>query len=148
MAVFGGAIVLVLVALLLLGLLGGDDEDPSRQSAQNTETTRTSTTPRRPAKRPAPKPAPKGVTVRIAPTAATYVCMDSGDGAPKVFEGILEEPRTFKNARELRLNLGKRAVKITANGKPVPIAPSGDPFGLRVTPTGATEITDGPRPCA
>ena len=148
-AVLGGAVVLIVVGLLLLGLLGGDDDtDPNRQSAQNTETTRTATTRRRPARRPAPKPAPKGVTVRIEPTAPTYVCMDAGEGGQRVFEGILEEARTFKNANELRLNLGKRAVKITANGKAVTIAPSAEPLGLRVTKTGADEITDGPRPCA
>ena len=88
------------------------------------------------------------MTVKVEPTAPTYVCMDSGDGSDKVFEGILEDPRTFKNARELRINLGKRAVKVTANGKPVTIAPSAEPLGLRVTKTGADEITDGPRPCA
>jgi hypothetical protein len=88
------------------------------------------------------------VTVKVEPIAPTYVCMDAGDGSPKVFEGILEEARTFKNARELRLNLGKRAVKITANGKAVTIAPSAEPLGLRVTRAGASEITDGPRPCA
>lgn len=148
-AVFGGAVVLVIVGLLLLGLLGGDDENPDRQSAKETTTTPTRTTARRPARRrPAPKPAPTGVTVKVEPTAPTYVCMDSGDGSDKVFEGILEEGRTFKDARELRINLGKRAVKVTANGKPVTIAPSAEPLGLRVTRTGATEISDGPRPCA
>jgi len=147
LAVLGGAVVLVLIGLLVLGLLGGDDADPDRQSAQQTETTRTATTPKAKPK-PKPKPAPAGVTVKIEPTAPTYVCMDAGDGSPKVFEGILEDPRTFKNGRELRLNLGKRAVKVTANGKAVTIAPSAEPLGLRVTRTGATEISDGPRPCA
>lgn len=147
-AVFGGAVVLVIVALLLLGLLGGDDENPDGPTARETTTTRTQTTAKKPAPKPKPKPAPTGVTVRVQPEAPTYVCMDAGDGKPRVFEGILEEARTFKNASELRLNLGKRAVKVTANGKPVTIAPSGDPIGLRVTRTGASEITDGPRPCA
>lgn len=150
--VLGGAVVLVIVALLLLGLLGGNsDENPDSQKADKTETTRTQTTARKPATRkPAKKKpaAPTGVTLKVEPTAPTYVCMDSGDGAPKVFEGILDKARTFKNARELRVNLGKRAVKITANGKPVTIAPSAEPYGLRVTRTGASEITDGPRPCA
>ncbi len=88
------------------------------------------------------------MTVKVEPSAPTYVCMDSGDGSEKVYEGILEQARTFKNARELRLNLGKRAVKVTANGKVVTVAPSAEPLGLRVTRTGASEITDGPRPCA
>ena len=147
-AVLGGVVVLVLVGLLVLGLLGGEDDEPAGQNAQETTTTRTQTAARRPARRPEPRPAPTGVTVKVEPEAPTYVCMDSGDGSDKVFEGILEQGRTFKNARELRLNLGKRAVKVTANGKPVTIEPSAEPLGLRVTRTGADEITDGPRPCA
>ncbi len=148
LAVLGGVVVLVLVGLLVLGLVGGEDEDPAGQNAQETATTRTQTAARRPARRPKPRPAPTGVTVRIEPEAPTYVCMDSGDGSDKVFEGILEQGRTFKNARELRLNLGKRAVKVTANGKAVTFEPSAEPLGLRVTRTRADEITDGPRPCA
>lgn len=147
-AVLGGAVVLVLVGLLLLGLLGGDDDDPDDRKAGATTTTRTQTTARPPARRERPRPQPAGVTVRIQPEAATYVCLDSGDGSERVFEGILEEARTFRNPRELRLNLGKRAVKVTANGKPVTIAPSAEPLGLRITRTGASEISDGPRPCA
>ena len=148
-AVLGGAVVLVIIGLLVLGLVGGeDDPDTDRQNARSTETTRTATTPKAAPPKPKPKPAPTGVTVRVQPTAPTYLCMDSGDGSPKVFEGILEEARTFKNARELRINLGKRAVKVTANGKPVTIAPSAEPLGLRITRTQTTEITDGPRPCA
>jgi len=147
-AVVGGAVVLVIVGLLVLGLLGGDDDaNPDQSNAQTTSTTRTSTAPQRAARRPA-RPRPSGVTVKVEPAAPTYVCMDSGDGSDKVYEGILEQARTFKNARELRLNLGKRAVKVTANGKPVTVAPSGEPLGLRITRTGASEITDGPRPCA
>ena len=148
LAVLGGVVVLVLVGLLVLGLLGGEDEDPAGQNAQDTATTRTQTAARRPPRRPEPRPAPTGVTVKIEPEAPTYVCMDSGDGSDKVFEGILEEGRTFKNARELRLNLGKRAVTVTANGKLVRFEPSAEPLGLRVTRTSADEITDGPRPCA
>ncbi len=149
-ALLGGAVVVVIVGLLLLGLLGGgDDSNTDRQSAQNTDTARTQTTAKRPKRGAKPKkPAPRGVTVKIEPAVPTYVCMDAGDGAQKVFEGTLDQARTFKNPRELRINLGKRAVKVTANGKPVTIAPSAEPLGLRVTPAGATEITAGPRPCA
>jgi hypothetical protein len=78
----------------------------------------------------------------------TYVCLDTGDGTDHVFEGILEQARTFKNARELRANLGKRSIKLMANGKVWPVQDNGNPLGLRVTKTGATEITSGPRPCA
>ena len=140
--------VLVIVGLLVLGLLGGDDDaNPDRAARRDLDHPHCHA-PQRAARRRRPSRSPTGVTVKVEPAAPTYVCMDAGDGSDKVFEGILEEARTFKNARELRLNLGKRAVKVTANGKPVTVAPSAEPLGLRVTRTGASEITDGPRPCA
>ena len=39
------------------------------------------------------------MTVRIAPDGPTYVCLDTGEGTDTVFEGTLEEPRTFRNAQ-------------------------------------------------
>ena len=142
----GGAVVLFLVFLIALGLLSGDDKSDGDKAAQTDTSART--TARKPARPKRRAPAvPASVTLRIAPTVPTYVCMDSGDGTGRVFEGILSEARTFKNASELRANLGKRSVKLTANGKAFPIADSGDPYGLRVTKSGPSEITDGTRPC-
>ena len=86
--------------------------------------------------------------MRLAPAAATYACIDSGAGTGIVFEGILEAPRTFKHAKRLRVNLGKRALDLRVNGKPVRIAPSPEPVGFDLTPRGATEIPEGQRPCA
>lgn len=142
-----GLVVLLIAFLLILGLVGGEDDgDRAADPPQETETTAA-----RPAKKPKkkkPAPAPRGVTVRISPSVATYVCLDAGEGSDRVFEGILEDPRTFKNAKELRINLGKRSVGLRANGKEVRIAQSPEPLGLRVTKAGAREIGDGPRPCA
>jgi cytoskeletal protein RodZ len=141
----GAAVVAVIAFLVILGLVGGDDGGKDKASS----TTPTSTAPQKSSKpRRATARTPAGVTLRIAPTVPTYVCVDSGDGSPHVFEGILSQPRTFKNGGELRANLGKRSVKITANGKPMPVANTADPLGLRVTKAGAREITTGPRPCA
>ncbi len=142
-----GIFVVVVAFLLVLGLTGGDEDGGGGDA---TEAARTETAPRRPVpEKPAPKPKPPpGVTVRIAPTVPTYACLDTGDGTDNVFEGILDQPRSFRNARELRINLGKRSVALRANGKTVRIEPSAEPYGLRVTRTGATEITEGPRPCA
>ncbi len=143
-ALVGALVATIFVVLLLLGLLGSDD-GPNDKASKSTPTA-----PRKaPAKpRPRPRPPVRGVTLRIAPTVPTYVCVDSGEGGDRVFEGTLEQPRTFKSSGELRANLGKRSVKITANGKGLPVENNANPLGLRVTKTGAQEITDGPRPCA
>ena len=149
LAVILGLFAAVVAFLLVLGLTGGDGDDEGGGAA--TEADATQTTPREPA-RTTPekkaKPAPKGVSVRIAPDGATYACLDTGDGTDTLFEGTLERPRTFRDARELRVNLGRRSGVIRANGKTVKVTPSPEPFGLRVTRGGAREITEGPRPCA
>ncbi len=144
-ALLGALVAVILIGLLLLGLVG---DEPNDKASKSTPTSPTA--PRKaPAKpRPRPRPPVRGVTLRIAPTVPTYVCVDSGEGGDRVFEGTLEQPRTFKSSGELRANLGKRSVKITANGKGLPVENNANPLGLRVTKTGAQEITDGPRPCA
>lgn len=137
--------------LLVLGLTGdGDDEPVSDRAATDATRTAKQREPpprKKPPARPTPPP-PKGVTIRVAPSAPTYACIDSGAGTEVVFEGTIEGPRTFKNAKRLRVNLGKRAVDLKLNGKAVPIPPSPEPVGYDLTPKGATEIPAGTRPCA
>jgi cytoskeletal protein RodZ len=149
-AVFVGFLVAVLAFLLVLGIVGGSDDEPSSERAGTDETQTETTTQARPAPKPKPKPAPapKGVTVRVVPAAPTYACMDTGAGTDVVFEGTLEGARTFKNAQRLRVNLGKRAVDLRLNGKQIRIPPSPEPVGYDLTPKGAVEIPEGTRPCA
>ena len=150
-AVAVGLGVALVAFVLLLGLLGGSNDEPASERAA-TDSTRTTTRPEtRPRGRPRPRraaPAPKGVTVRLAPSVPTYACLDAGEGTEVVFEGTIEGARTFRHAERLRVNLGKRAVEMRLNGKPVPIPPSPDPVGFDLTPKGATEIPAGTRPCA
>jgi hypothetical protein len=148
LAVAAGLLVALLGFLFVLGWVSGDDEDPDPDRAAGDRTateTRARPTPKRP--KPAPAP-PKGVTVRLAPAAPTYACIDTGAGTGVVFEGILEGPRTFKNPNRLRLNLGKRAVDLRVNGKVVRIPPSPEAVGFDLTPGRVTEIPEGTRPCA
>jgi len=73
--------------------------------------------------------------------------VDTGEGTEVVFEGTLEESRTFRNRQTLRVNLGKRSVELRANGKPVQIVDSPAPIGFEVTTRGAEELVES-RPCA
>ena len=50
-----------------------------------------------------------------------------------IFEGTLDAARTFRGSR-LRVNLGKTAVDVRVNGKPVTIPPGPDPVGYEFTP--------------
>jgi cytoskeleton protein RodZ len=140
--VLGGlALLAVLVTLLVIGLVGGDDEP--EQAAEEPTTTQ----PRR--ERPEPReepPPPQRVTLRIAPEAETYVCLDTGPDTEIRFEGILSEPQTFRG-RRLRVNLGNTSVAVTANGEQVDVGSGPDPVGFAFTPRSATPLPLGERPC-
>jgi cytoskeletal protein RodZ len=141
----GTVVLLVVVAivalLLVLGLTGGSD-DNSKQSAQ-TNTARK----KAPKPKPKPKPRPASVTLRVQTQFPTYTCVDTGAGTTVVYQGTIDGSRTFK-AKRLRVNLGKTSVKLTANGKSVPVVQTPDPAGFEFTPKGHKDLPVGQRPCA
>ncbi len=144
-AVLGLAAAAVLVFLLVLGLTGGNEDSGSSKQAKKPA----KTTPKRkqPAATAPAKPSPRRVTLRVVPQDPTYVCLDDGRGKI-VFEGILQEARTFRGKR-LRINLGKTSAKLRVNGRRVPIEPGSQPVGFAFTPRGGRkDLPAGQRPCA
>jgi len=141
-------IVLAIVAFIFVLGLFGEDNPAGDRAADGESAPQTDAQPQERQRR-RPRPArPAGVTMRIAPTIPTYACVDTGEGSEVVYEGTLEEARTFRNRRALRVNLGKRSVELRANGKPVQIVDSPEPIGFEVTAGGAEEIVEESRPCA
>ena len=140
-----GVVGIVLAVLIVLGLTGGDDDGGDGSRAAQTETTKTQPRARKPQReRPTP---PRRVVLRVTPVAATYVCVDSGEGTDVRFEGTLEAPQTFRG-RRLRVNLGNTSVEVTKNGKPVPVQPGTEPIGFDFTPRATRSLPIGDRPCA
>jgi len=134
------ALVGVLGVLLAIGLASddGDDKAPAARTETPTETTA----------KAEPKPErPKRVVLRIVPATETYVCVDHGLGTESVFAETIDEPRTFRG-RRVRVNLGRRDVRLRANGNDVEITPGSDPVGFAFTPRGSRELPVGQRPCA
>jgi hypothetical protein len=142
--------VAIVGALLVIGLVGGDDEggngDGGDQGEQAGGETTTETQPAEPTEREEPV-TPRRVVLRIVPANEVYVCLDTGPGTPIRFEGIVADPQTFRG-RRLRLNLGKTDVQVTKNGEPVEIEPGPDPVGFTFTPSATTPLPLGERPCA
>ena len=146
-AILALAAVGLVAFLLVLGLFGEDEspDDPaSTESAAETETTPSEPPPPQRSRRPAPS----GIAMRVEPSFPTYTCVDTGEGTDVIYEGTLEEARTFRDPESLRINLGKRSVEVRVNGKPVEIVDSPEPIGLEATREGAEEIVEGARPCA
>jgi cytoskeleton protein RodZ len=142
----GLAVVVVVGALLLIGLVGGDDEggDGGSEQAGNEPTTETTETTKTEREKPAQ---PRRVRLRITPNNPVYVCLDTGPDTDVTFEGILDAPRTFRGGR-LRVNLGKTDVQVTVNGKAVQIEPGPEPVGFAFTPRSQRSLPAGQRPCA
>jgi cytoskeletal protein RodZ len=150
------AVAVVVAFLLVLGLLGGDEDSGGggEDAATTTQTTQSSAQQRqrqrqraRQRRKRAAAP-PAGVNVRIAPLEPTYVCIDSGPGTRVMFENTLDAPQTFRNAKQVRVNLGKRSATVTLNGEPVAIDQSSEPIALALNRDGSSEIDAGEAPCA
>jgi hypothetical protein len=73
--------------------------------------------------------------------------VDTGAGTPVRFEGIIQQPQTFRGPR-LRLNLGKTSVQMTKNGKQVAVPGGPNPVGFDLTPRSTKPLPVGQRPCA
>jgi hypothetical protein len=142
----GFAAVTVVGVLLVIGLLSGDDNGGGG-SSRKASTTTTKTTPKK-KQEPKPAPAPQRVTLKIVPANQVYVCIDSGAGTDITFNGIVDAPRTFRGGRRMRVNLGKTDLRLTVNGKAVPIAPGPEPVGFAFTSSSTKSLPLGARPCA
>jgi hypothetical protein len=132
----------VIAVLLVIGLVG-DDEEPTEQ-ARTEPTTDTAPTTETREEQP---PRPRRVSLRIIPNNEIYVCVDKGLGTEIAFEGIITEPQTFRG-RRVRVNLGKTDVQLTKNGRPVELEPGPDPVGFAFTPGSTRSLPSGERPCA
>jgi hypothetical protein len=144
-------VVAILVILLVLGLTGNSSNDPggSTTPKRAAKAKKTKTSPTKVAERTQTQATrrPHAVRLRIVPAGATYVCLDKGTGTPVVYEGTLDGPKSWR-ARHLRINLGRRAVRITVNGKRVQVPAGSDPVGFDFRPTHTRELPIGQRPCA
>jgi cytoskeleton protein RodZ len=142
----GLALAAIVGVLLVIGLIGDDDDgagDGGERAAQ--ETTATEQPRERPRRRERPSP-PRRVVLRIAPVAQTYVCIDSGEGTDVRFEGILEAPQTFRGQR-LRALLGNTSVEVTANNRPVDVGSGSEPVGFEFTPGRMRPLPAEQHPC-
>ena len=143
-AILALAAVALVAFLLVLGIFG-EDEAPDQPASTGAAGPASTPTKRPPERR---KPAPAGgVAMRVTPTFPTYTCVDTGEGTEVLYEGTLEEARTFRNPELLRINLGKRSVEVRVNGEPVEIVDTPEPIGLEATRDGTEEIVEETKPC-
>ena len=152
--ILGGAVVLLLTVFMVIGLIAGDGEEGGSEGRPPSDARREAGDgdgERRPGRerrrRRGRAATPRAVTMRIAPTVATYVCVDAGPGEV-IYEGPLTRPRTFRG-RRLRLNLGKTSAAVRVNGRPVDLGGGPNPVGFAFSPGARPRpLPLGQRPCA
>ena len=146
------AVIAIVAILLVLGLTGGNSSDNGTVKRPRTTATVTKAKHKKRAatthhhhKRRATR-----VRLRIVPLAPTYVCVDKGAGTKVVYESPSTGLTAAKSwtARHLRVNLGRREVRITANGKRIPVPAGSTPIGFDFRPSSHHELPVGQRPCA
>jgi cytoskeleton protein RodZ len=123
-------IVVLLVALYLLGVSGGNDET---QPPAAVETATPTKTPSQDKKKKQATPA-RPMRVSIAATGQVYVCMEDSRGRAIVDKETLEagqQTRTFRG-RRFKVTFGTAAARIHQNGKSYRVATSKDPVGYEL----------------
>ncbi len=131
--IVGAVLVLVVVALGVVGSLGGDDEPGDAGTAPPATTQATSTTPRRVR---APAAGPARATLRLVATGDVYVCLVDGAGRVLI-PGTLYtagQQVPVQRARVLRLTLGNNQVQMRANGRPVDVPASASAIAYEIVP--------------
>ncbi len=132
----------VVAVLVAIGLASDDGGGNEQAASPSTTATRTTAKPKK-----KKRAVPKRVALRVVPTTPVYVCVDHGAGTEVIFQDTIDAPQTFRGKR-VRVNLGKRDVRLWKNGKRVQVTPGGEPVGFAFTPRHTRELPSGERPCA
>ncbi len=139
--IVGGALVLLLVVLGLVGVLFG----ATGGGGGSTETGHTTTTRARTASgaratsHPHASAAPARASVQIVPTGTLYVCLVDGSGRRLIpgtqFSAGQHVP--IYHARTLRMTLGNNSVQLRVDGKPFAVPASSNAIAYEITRAGA-----------
>jgi cytoskeletal protein RodZ len=124
-------IAILLVALYLLGVSGGNDET---QPPAAVETATPAKTPSQAKKKKQQAAPAKPMRISIAATGQVYVCMEDSRGRAIVDKETLEagqRTRTFRG-RRFKVTFGTAAARIHQNGKSYRVATSKDPVGYEL----------------
>jgi cytoskeleton protein RodZ len=150
-ALIAAVLVLVVVALGVVGSLGGNKS--KSPTTPPVTAGRTAHRPHRAQHPPAPvlPSVPRTVTLQLVPTGQVYVCLVNGNGR------VLIPGRTFApgqaiptmTAGKLLLTLGNASVKMKVNGKNINVNPSATSIGMLLQPTGTHPLAAAQQPrCA
>ena len=137
-------IVAVLAAVVaILWVVGSaSNNNSSNPPAARTTQRHTATHKHKKVTLPATPAGLKKVTLHMVPTGAVYVCLVNGGGRKLINARNYAVGETIptEKANHLLLTLGNNAIKLTVDGRSVPVAPSASAIRLLIAPKGVTHI--------
>jgi cytoskeleton protein RodZ len=136
-AVIGMVLVAVVVALYFIGSHSGGKNPPPTTGAQAGKPHH-----RRRSHHRRPPPKPTTVKLQLVPTGTVYVCLVNGAGTKLINEQTFSAGQTVptQTAGKLLLTLGNNSMRVTVNGKDVPVAASSSAIRLLIDPGGVHPI--------
>jgi len=144
--VLAGVFVLVIAGLVIVGSIGGSDDDGGDQGQRAKESRGESA---RPPTSPTTPTTPSGqVSVELRSTAAVWVCLVDDSGDPLVDSETLsaDESRGPFSADGFDVTFGNGSVEMTVNGEPTQIPEVAEPIGYRITASGVRRLDPSSQP--
>ena len=136
------AVVIAAVIGILYAVGSAGDHNNSTPPAASTKQHHPATHPHKKVALPAKPAQPKLVTLHMVPTGTVYVCLVNGGGRKLINAQNYAVGQTIptEKANHLLLTLGNNAIKLTVDGRSVPVAPSANAIRLLIAPKGVTHI--------
>jgi cytoskeletal protein RodZ len=146
-AAVAAIVAVAVIVLIVIGVFSNNNGTSQNASTTSTQPSKAKKHKKKHSSSGTSTTTPRRVVLRVTPTVPTYMCVDRGVGTTPTYQGITDQPQTFKG-RHIRINLGKTSVTLSANGKRVALAQGPNPAGLDFTPGTHKDIPVGQRPCA
>jgi hypothetical protein len=138
----GGLVGVALVALAIVGALGGSGDGDHKAARKQAEPSKSSSPPA------TPSPASGSeVSVELRSTAEVWVCLVKGNGRPLVTETLPEgESRGPFQGHSFDVTFGNGSVELSVDGSLADVPPLAEPLGFRITPEAVRRLDPSSRP--
>jgi cytoskeleton protein RodZ len=146
--VLAGVLVVVVVGLVIVGSIGGSDNNDSGKTGQGKDRgTKTVGPPSTTTGTTSTAPAGK-VSVELSATAPVWVCLVDDRGTPVVDSETLsaDEARGPFSSSRFEVTFGNGSVEMTVDGQAAPVPAVAEPIGYRITPSGVQRLDPSSRP--
>ena len=145
--VLAGVLVVVVVGLVIVGSIGGSDNNDNGKTGQGKDQGAKAAGP--PSTTGTTSTTPAGqVSVELTATAPVWVCLVDDSGTPVVDSETLsanEARGPFKSSR-FEVTFGNGSVEMTVDGEAAPVPAVAEPIGYRITPSAVRRLDPSSRP--